>query len=288
MKLQSFTLQIFEPEKTLAFYINVLGFKLLNEFSKNDDTFYNLYFKNTSFYVQLKYTQILQKQSYNQAPTDNYWKYSLFVNDIQKAYKALQHQNHVIGEPFQFGDIGYLAHTTDVENHQIEFIQKTFKQNKPILPSIKTSWQDQIDIGLLTIRTKDPIKSIKFYEELLDLKLFVRMYVDRGNGFTLYFLGDKSLEVPNPDIDAIENREWMYQQSHLFIEIQHYWNSEYDDEFYLKSDSKNGLQSINFTGDLSILKGRLLEKDISFQEEEGMLVFKTLDGHTILFKNESL
>ena len=65
----------------------------------------------------------------------------------------------------------------------------------------------------------------------MDLKLLVRMYVKRGAGFTLYFLGDKKLQPPNPDIDAIENREWMYQQSHLFIEIQHYWSSEFDDEF---------------------------------------------------------
>ncbi|WP_290672028.1 hypothetical protein [Kordia sp.] len=62
---------------------------------------------------------------------------------------------------------------------------------------------------MFTIRTKDPLKIIAFYENILDLKLFVRMYVDRGIGFTLYFLGDKNLQAPNPDIDALENIEWM-------------------------------------------------------------------------------
>jgi len=109
MKLQSFTLQILEPERTLQFYKNVLGFKLLNEFSMNDSTYYNFYFENTNFYIQLKYTPSLRKIEYKQKPIDNYWKYSIFVNDIQKVYNALQDENYSVNTPFQFADIVYLA-----------------------------------------------------------------------------------------------------------------------------------------------------------------------------------
>ena len=286
MKLQSFTLQIFEPEKTVSFYIDVLGFKLLNELSENDSTYYNLCFESTRFYLQLKHTPSLKKTVYKQESVDNYWKYSIFVNDIQSVYKELQKQNIVISEPSQFDDIGYLAHITDPENHQIEFIQKTFKQNTvKTLPNSNYPLLENPELGLITIRTKDPIKSIKFFEDILDLKLFVRMYVTRGNGFTLYFLGDKNLNVPNLDIDAIENREWMYQQSHLFIEIQHYWNSEYDTNFSLKSTPDNGLKRINFSGDLKLLKEKLEINNIPFRQEGESITFETIDKHLISLKN---
>ncbi|MGY0425825.1 MAG: hypothetical protein ACWIPI_03225, partial [Polaribacter sp.] len=235
------------------------------------------------FYIQLKYTPSLEETAYQQVSNDNYWKYSLFVEDIQKVYKELQKKNYSINSPYQFEDIGYLAHTTDTENHQIEFIQKTFKNN--LLKASASYTQRQTSLGLLTIRTKDPLKSIKFFEDIFDLKLFVRMYVTRGKGFTLYFLGNKNLQAPNLDIDAIENREWMYQQSHLFIEIQHYWNSEYDTDFSLKSTQNNGLQNINFSGNLQLLKKRLTNNNISFIQKNDKIIFKTVDKHLISFKN---
>jgi len=109
--------------------------------------------------------------------------------------------------------------------------------------------------------------------------------VTRGNGFTLYFLGDKSFDVPNQDIDAIENREWMYQQNHLFIEIQHYWNSEYDTNFSLKPTPNNGLKSINFSGNLDVLKERLIAKNISFRQENDKISFETIDKHLATIEN---
>lgn len=284
MNLQSFTLQIFEPKQTIAFYTNVLGFIVKEEFTQNNSTFYNLYQKDAAFHIQLQYNSLLEKKTYQQKPTDNYWKYSLFVDDIQKVYKELRQQQYSVGEPYQFGDIGYLAHTKDTENHQIEFIQKTFKQNSPIKISSNSFKESETALGLLTIRTKDPLKSIRFYEEILDLKLFVRMYVDRGNGFTLYFLGAQNLTAPNPDIDAIENREWMYQQRHLFIEIQYYWNTEQDEDFSLHTTPQNGLRTINFLGDITVLKEKLIRNNTTFSEENDHILFETPDKHQILVR----
>lgn len=279
MKLNSFTLQVFKPKQTLDFYTKILGLHLLNEFSEDDSIYYNLGFTNKDFYIQLRFTPSLSKVSYQLDAADNYWKYSLFVDDIQKQHQEIGNKNHKIGAPFQFGNIGYLAHTADIENHQIEYIQKTFKQNTP-----KQIEDNKTTLGLLTIRTKDPLKSIRFYEDILDLKLFVRMYVDRGNGFTLYFLGHKDLKAPSSNIDATENREWMYQQSHLFIEIQHYWNSEYDTDFSLKSTRNNGLKSINFSGNLDVLKERLTKNNILFHQEEDRIRFETIDRHVVMLK----
>ncbi|WP_459212405.1 VOC family protein [Aquimarina rhabdastrellae] len=280
MKLRSFSLQIYNPEKTLDFYTKVLGFSLVNEFSEGGIIYYDLRFNNPNYYIRLKYNPLLQPTLYQEKATDNYWKYSLFVDDIQDACHNISTHDFKIGEPFQFGDIGYLAHTADTENHKIEYIQKTFKQHDTL------NTNEPIALGLITIRTKDPIKIIKLYEEVLDMKLFVRMYVNRGKGFTLYFLGDKNLQAPHPDIDAIENREWMYQQSHLFIEIQHFWNSEYDSNFNLENTEQTGLQTINFSGNLDELRERLKLHNIVFQQGKDNITFDTIDNYTIVVEAE--
>ena len=280
MKLRSFSLQIYNPEKTLDFYTKVLGLSLINEFYKGEIAYYDLRYNNPNYYIRLTYNPLIQPRLYQEKATDNYWKYSLFVDDIQEVYNNLLAHNFKIGAPFQFGDIGYLAHTADTENHKIEYIQKTFKQHKIL------NTKEPVALGLITIRTKDPVKIIKLYEEVLDMKLFVRMYVNRGKGFTLYFLGDKNLQAPNPDIDAIENRKWMYQQSHLFIEIQHFWNSEYDNDFNLENTQQTGLQTINFSGDLDELKERLRLHNIAFKQGKDNISFDTLDNYTIVVEAE--
>ncbi|WP_196888398.1 VOC family protein [Aureivirga sp. CE67] len=280
MTLTGFTLQIKNPEKTIQFYTEILGMQLLKEEKKENIIFYDLSFPNNSFVIQLKFDEKNKDINYQQNSIDNYWKYSLFVKDIIRVYEQLQKMDYPIGEPFQFGKIGYLSHTQDIENHQIEFIQTSFKENtKPTEEDNQFFLKEPPILGLLTIRTKDPVKTIQLYENLFDMKLFVRMYVDRGNGFTLYFLGNKNLEAPSSDIDVIENREWMYQQNHLFVEIQYYWESELDSSFDLKHKEKEGLQTINFKGNTEQLLLKLEKLGISYEKNEDSISFKSYDDH---------
>ena len=254
-------------------------------------TVFSLAFQNEQHRLELICPEKEIAEEYAHDAHDNYWKYSLFVNDIQRVYRSLLAHGHEIGTPFQFEKIGYLSHTKDVENYQIEFIQKHFAANtKETLPKKKYPLAECPVLGLLTIRTKDPIKIIRFYEDMFQLKLLVRMYVDRGNGFTLYFLGDQDLVPPRVDIDAIENREWMYQQDHLFIEIQHYWGSEYDSDFVLNIPKQNqmGLGAIKFRGGLAALKNRLERSGLQFGEvmnkETSLneIHLQTIDHHQIV------
>lgn len=267
MKLKSFRLRINNP-KTINFYTKILGMKLKNTFEHIKGTLSILNFENQDYCLELFHEKEDNSIKYSQKPDDNYWKHSLFIDNIQRVNSKIKEYNIPIGEPYQFGDIGYLSHTKDIEDHQIEFIQKTFKQNTvPSTPKENYPLLENPVLGLLTIRTKDPIKSIQFYEDICGMKLHARMYVKRSNGFTLYFLGSPELTPPSLDIDALENREWMYQQNHLFIEIQHYWGSEYDDNFILNHNHQ-GCQLVKFEGDLLILKNKLLKRNIPFLEKE--------------------
>ena len=148
-----------------------------------------------------------------------------------------------------------MLHTIDNTNYKIEYIQKHFKENTlPTLPEEAYPLKESPVFGLITLRTKDPVKTIKFFETNFSLKFIERMYVPKeGNkGFTLYFLGPKHLKIPNlADPDAIENREWMYQQKETFIELQYDWGTEVDPDYHLidKSDSRLGLKKIVFECD---------------------------------------
>ena len=284
MKLSNCIIQIQHPRKTLDFYQKNLGATFIRSQQEKTHTNYHLSFSNSDFELILSYQHIVNIPVYEENLTDNYWKYSLFVNDIKTVFDCLCQENHQMGEPFQLGQIGYLAHTQDCEFHKIEFIQKTFK-DCPIQKTKTTAFplKEQPIFGLITIRSKDPIKSIHFYETFCEMKLLVRMHVDRGNGFSLYFLGDKNMTPPSSNIDAIENREWMYQQKSCFIEIQYHWNSEHDQDFNLIRNPL-GLQSIGFkTPSLLASKNQL-----SNYAEEVKIINDTLeinspDGHLIVF-----
>ena len=291
IKLSSFCLGSQSPEKAVDFYQKVLGMELLETRSYENIRVYILRFPQSDaglelpFVLGLELRQDMSKKNcpYYQEGTDAYWKYSVFVDDIQLAYEKLKDKTNV-SEPFQFGDIGYLMHLTDSENYNIEFIQKSFKQNMPKTlpnpnqnqnqnsepksnPDINSPLHQIPVMGLITMRTKDPVKSIRFYEQFFGLRLLVRMYVDHGTGFSLYFLGDKHLEPPYNDIDAVENREWMYQQNTCFIELQHYWGSEFQKEFTLshKADEPMGFKAIQFkTDNLQTLKHDLDSRRVAY------------------------
>ncbi|QKX05437.1 hypothetical protein HN014_11100 [Aquimarina sp. TRL1] len=282
MKFKGFSLHINHPEETLSFYQDIIGFRLVEQYQVENHTIFCLESKARGYDLELIYNQESENISYAHEMQDNYWKYSLFVDDIKRVYHRLNQIKHTTGEAYQFGDIGYLMHTADTESHKIEFIQKTFEQHSRQTVSNDLFFlKEQPVLGLLTIRTKDPVKMLRFFESTLGLKLFVRMYVEKGEGFTLYFLGDRELVPPNPDIDAIENREWMYQQNHLFIEIQYYWGSEYKEGFDL-CRNKRGLKSINFVGNLETVKEKLLLYEVQFVERETSIIFNTLDAHEII------
>lgn len=279
MQLFGFQLVIQHPKKTLAFYTKTLGMTLFDLTENDTQSIYIVGFHQEQT-LQLVYDKTKKLPPYTLQPTDNYWKFSLFVDDIQAVYQRLTATNHSVGEPYQFGDIGYLAHTLDTENHQIEFIQKTFKDTPRPVALVKNP-----ALGLLTLRTADSMKSIRLFEDVLAMKLHVRMHVERGGGFSLYFLGDNNLTPPSGDMDALENREWLYQQRHLFIELQHYWGSDHADDFSLNT-ADSPLQQLCFSGDLSALTERLTHHGIHFvrntEQSLEQIRFETVDKHVIV------
>ena len=40
-------------------------------------------------------------------------------------------------------------------------------------------------------------------------------------GFTLYFLADQRESPPQPDLEAVENRPWLWRRPYTVLELQH-------------------------------------------------------------------
>ena len=80
-------------------------------------------------------------------------------------------------------------------------------------------------IGQITTRITEPTQSLDFYQKVLGMKLLSIQPVKRYN-YTLYFLAYTEETPPNADLEAAENREWLWQRPYTTLELQHRWGSE--------------------------------------------------------------
>lgn len=258
MAIVGFTLRSQQPEAAVKFYTEVLGLTLGERQHDGPITTYPLHCALSGATLTFRHDPSVQAGSpYELRADDNYWKFSLFVDDIVKTADTLRSRGVEVTEPVQFGEVGYLAHFNDPEGFAIELIQRTFKScgpkgSSPTSPAGSAA-STPPQLGLITLRTCDPLQSVAFYERRAGLRLFVRMYVERGKGFTLYFLGPQHLSPPSANIDAVENREWLYQQHELFVELQHYWGSEWQAEFTLadRLDEPSGFDHLTIAAPMA-------------------------------------
>lgn len=322
MSVASLCLKTCNPDLALRFYTEELGFTVASKTivpesgapagGNSQIAYYQLQAQNSPLGAKLYLRHDKEAASgaagYELGPSDSYWKYSLFVDDIQRVATELRSRSaegeSAVSEPFQFGDVGYLAHLKDCENYAIELIQRTFKatnttettERQPASaeqPLAEYPLKELPQLGLITLRTADPVRSMQFYQQVCGLKLLVRMYVERGSGFTLYFYGPSHLTPPSSDIDAVVNREWLYQQPELFVELQHYWGSEWQPEFRLdnKADDPYGLAHFTLEVDpktsLQQLRECLAELNLPAEEvlhpvtHSAAILCQSPDGHPV-------
>ena len=79
------------------------------------------------------------------------------------------------------------------------------------------------------LRIRDPEASLKFYQDVLGMKLLDR-YDFEAMEFSLYFLGypdDADGSIPD---DRVDRARWVFSRKAL-IELTHNWGTESDDAF---------------------------------------------------------
>ena len=257
VQLSHHVLAIGNPERSLDFYLNIIGMALVVTQTRQNTTHYLLSFGENRDECSLlpeyphcvlelvfdpERTVILNKSGAGALP--GYWKLALAVADLELARSSLVRQGISVTEPVQVPDVAYLCHCEDPDGYCIELIQHRMLENHSRqLADENFALGTATSFSLVTCRVKNPRQSIDFYEQTLGLRLISRQQVAH-RGFTLYFLSCDQEAPPSSDIDNIEMREWLWQRPYALLELQHIWGSELRTDFACRTDADTGFEKI--------------------------------------------
>lgn len=206
-KIDRLVLRCSDPQSQRQFYCDVLGMSL----SANGSVGYG------GDQASIQFTQA--ENQYTPQNNDTYWKIALAVENIDLAYHQLVQRGIQISKPKQFQNVGYLAHFTDPEGFTIELIEHWFEGHRPDKSYDEEILGGGVCFNLLTLRTAEVEKIKAFCRRFGMTPLSVQPV--ESHGFTLYFFAFTSDVPPGTDLQAIENREWLYQRQYTVLEFQH-------------------------------------------------------------------
>ncbi|USG63125.1 hypothetical protein NBZ79_09070 [Sneathiella marina] len=158
--------------------------------------------------------------SYVSSATDFYWKTGITVRNLDHAVDFLNKKGIAVSEPFQFMDIGYLAHLQDPQGHIIELLQHGFEGREQEV-SGGHPIGGQATLAHITLRVTDIDRCDAFLSEQLQMRLMSIQPVP-SRGFTLYFYCWSDEKLPHMDLEAVENREWLWARPYTLLELQHF------------------------------------------------------------------
>ncbi len=156
---------------------------------------------------------------YEPAADDLYWKIGITLRNLDAAVAHLRENGIPVSEPLQFRDIGYLCHLRDPEGFSIELLQQGFEVNhRAAGPGHPVA--GQAILAHLTLRVSDIEAARSFYGGELGMRLMSVQPVPERN-FTLYFYSWSEEDLPVPDLEAVENHEWLWARPYTLLELQH-------------------------------------------------------------------
>lgn len=258
MRLIHHVLQIGDPAASLPFYRERLGMALIDQVdgagpAAGERRFY-LGFPGpgespspgsrprlewAATLLELRHTAghgAARSAGHEPSREDGYWKIGITLADVGLARSRLTAAGVAVTEPRQFHDVGYLCHLADPDGHGIELLQHRFERHhRPARPDDSLPLATAPTLGQITLRIRDPDASLEFYRDLMGMRLLSRQIVE-PHRFTLYFLGCTDKTPPDPDIDAVANREWLWQRPYTTLELQHVWGTEGTDFAYRVND----------------------------------------------------
>ena len=264
MQLAQHNLRISDPGTSLAFYQDIIGMTLLAKRARGSETHYFLGFvepgseaagveaglshwQASCFLVLVHDPECLSADVRKQPDSgEGYWKISISVRDLDVARNRLIANSVQPDAARQVGDIAYLCHFDDPDGYCIELIQHDFLKNhepEPENPIYRLGTCPSF--LLVTYRVKDPLTSLRFYTELLGMRLLSRQVVE-AKGFTLYFLACTEESPPHFDVEHVDNREWLWQRPYAMVELQHVWGTEAEKDFAYRVGSESGFDGISF------------------------------------------
>ncbi|WP_299664328.1 VOC family protein [uncultured Ruegeria sp.] len=154
-----------------------------------------------------------------------YWKIGITLPDVDLAVDDLRQKDVPVSAPGQFLDIGYMCHLNDPEGFGIELLQHDFEGNRPLGAASPDAPFAKACIGQITLRTGDIAAEDAFCQSM-GLSLLSMQDVE-PYGFDLHFYAFTADKPPNPDLWAVENREWLWKRPYTTLEFQHVPNARF-------------------------------------------------------------
>lgn len=212
--LRAVSLSVSDPQKLASFYCDILG---MRQSVVGGEIAVGYGGQGASLVLK----QAACGPAYRHNPDDRYWKIAITLPDMDVAHEQLVAKGIGVTEPRQFQEIARMCHLADPEGYIIELLQHSF-EGKPLTtkgdPSLPLGGGAQI--GLITLRTDNIDRDMKHCRDDLGMAYLSRQAVtDRG--FDLYFFAFTDEQPPNPDVNAVENREWLWQRPYTSLEFQH-------------------------------------------------------------------
>lgn len=256
MSLSAHQLLIHQPERTLAFYQRQLGMALIDQFGTAMGTHYRLRFPDQDTRQASLELIHAPDQPLNIAPqpsqTEGYWKISVAVPDIHAARTRLIQSGVETGNVFSVADVATLCHLKDPEGYCIELLE--YAPQAPIDPVLPLGGEARLLLS--TYRVKDPRRSLEYYQQRGWYLLSRQIIASRQ--MTLYFLAPVNEPLPVQDIDAIENRPWLWQRPYTLLEWQHIWGTEHSDTFNYRTDRSGGFVGLELQPATPVPGGAIL------------------------------
>ena len=185
-----------------AFYCGLLGMSL----SHHDDTV-SFHFPGGRSALSFRPGA---RAPYQYSRTDFYWKIGITVPALDRAVEHLRAHGCPVGEPEQFGDIGYLAHLKDPAGFNIELLQQGFiGEERPIIGHHPLA--PNATLAHLTLRVHDIDTARSHFVDKLGMRLISIQPVTE-HGFCLYFFTWHPDATPVADLEAVANREWLWRR----------------------------------------------------------------------------
>lgn len=214
LRLAGVALNVAAPEKLAAFYTRHLGMAV-----DRSGKFLRLGYGGPAASLELR--PLPSPKPYVHDASDEYWKIGITLPNVDMAFEQLNRAGVAVTQPRQFLDIGYMCHLTDPDGFQIELLQHTFEgqpRTVPGNPDLPLGGGAQI--GQITLRVAGIHRALALYQRSMGMRLLSRQVV-AGRDFTLYFLAFTGETAPNRDIEAVENRPWLWQRPYTTLELQH-------------------------------------------------------------------
>lgn len=215
MKIARNRLIVSDVEKARAFYRDFLG---MQDFGSESDPLMGY----DEVECLLEFRAGAETPVYSGAD-GFYWKIGLTLDDLDTAVAYLRSRDYEVSDPRQFLDIGYMCHLRDPNGLPIELLQKRFEGNHTWLDaSVAHAIGSQATLAHVTLRVSnlEPIQN--FCEKRLGMRLLSVQPVELPElEFTLYFYAWSRDVLPEADLEAVQNREWLWARPYTLLEIQH-------------------------------------------------------------------